>query len=134
MLDKDFLIEGEKLNIVSLKGAGKSFSEAMEKVSPLKRQQSTAVRLDERLKHLANTRSLKVPDQYNVECDLPEGGKCYAVKAHKIRAYGWFSKVKPHHFIISHYVYKNYPKMKKADKNLIEANYKKFEGLDEKGK
>jgi hypothetical protein len=85
------------------------------------------VALIERLKRLAAEAKLSVPDHFNKECVLPNGKDSWAVKASKIRAYGWYSDALKGTFMVSHFAYKRGAKMARADKNKVIANWRSFE-------
>jgi len=68
-----------------------------------------------RRKLLADNGQLRSPDHWNTEADLPNGKKFYAIKADKIRAYGWFSSKHKGVFYISHFAFKQGQKLATTD-------------------
>ena len=59
-----------------------------------------------RRKHLADRGQLRSPDHWNTEGRLPDGKHFFAIKADKIRAYGWYSVRHKGVFYISHFAFK----------------------------
>lgn len=76
---------------------------------------------------LAETGRLRSPDYWNTEGDLPNGKKFYAIKADRIRAYGWFSNRDRGVFYISHFAFKKGKKLAAEDTNRVIRNWRAIE-------
>lgn len=63
----------------------------------------------------------KVPTQFNVEGELEDRRKFYALKVKQVRCYGWYHSG---NFVISHYIYKKKQKLTKADTKAVQRNYR----------
>jgi hypothetical protein len=80
-----------------------------------------------RRQHLANVGQLRSPDHWNTEGDLPDGKHFFAIKAGKLRAYGWFSSRYKGVFYISHFAFKKGQKLASEDTNLVIQNWRRIE-------
>ena len=80
-----------------------------------------------RRQYLADHGQLRSPDQWNTEGTLPNGKHFYAIKADKIRAYGWFSVRNKGVFYISHFTFKKGQKLASADTNRVIVNWRQIE-------
>ena len=76
---------------------------------------------------LADGNQLRCPDHWNTEGELPNGKSFYAMKAGKIRVYGWFSSRDKSVFYISHFAFKRGQKLATADTNIVCANWRRIE-------
>jgi len=103
-----------------------SWQEALAHIPLAKRPRITA-QMAARREHLAKTGLLRSPDHWNTEGDLPNGKHFYAIKADKIRAYGWFSLRDKGVFYISHFAFKKGQKLARADVNRVVANWRQIE-------
>jgi hypothetical protein len=80
-----------------------------------------------RFNMLAHGQKLRSPDHFRTEGDLPNSKNYYAVKAGRIRAYGWWSTKHTGVFIVSHFAYKTGRKLAKEDHNKVCNNWQKVE-------
>ena len=80
-----------------------------------------------RREHLANEGQLRSPDHWNTEGTLPDGKHFYAIKADRLRAYGWFSNCHKRVFYISHFAYKKGRKLAQEDTNQVIKNWRLIE-------
>lgn len=76
---------------------------------------------------LADKGQLRSPDYWNTEGDLPNLKKFYALKADKIRAYGWFSGRHKGVFYISHFAFKKGQKLAASDTHRVIENWRQIE-------
>jgi hypothetical protein len=110
--------EGNVLTIKHTEDAELSLPKAEESA-----QLSCQAQLRRLTKRLADTGTLRSPQQFN-----NEGDGFYAIKARcGLRAYGWFSRRCRGVFYISHYVYKSKEKLSKKDKKKMKANRRGIE-------
>jgi hypothetical protein len=58
---------------------------------------------------------------------LPDKKQFYAIKADKVRAYGWFSTRHSGVFYISHFAFKRGQKLAPADTRRVIANWRSIE-------
>ena len=85
----------------------------------------------QQIERLANGHRMS-KESFPVEGDLPalpNGGskKFNALKRIPLRAYCWRSGGRPGVYYISHYVYKNYNKLKTSDAVRVGENWKRIE-------
>lgn len=80
-----------------------------------------------RRKYLADQGLLRAPDHWNTEGDLPNGKRFYAIKAGRLRAYGWFSDKFKGVFFVSHFAFKKGQKLTKEDTRLVIRNWREIE-------
>jgi hypothetical protein len=80
-----------------------------------------------RRKYLADQGQLRAPDHWNTEAKLPNDKHFFAIKAGKLRAYGWFSDRHKGVFFISHFAFKRGPKLSKEDERLVIRNWREIE-------
>jgi len=89
--------------------------------------ESTYARMRVQLQRLADGASLRNPDRFNTEGELPDGKHFFAVKVGQIRAYGWYSTKYKRAFIVSHFVFKKKQKLDAADIRRVHTNWKRIE-------
>jgi len=80
-----------------------------------------------RRQHLANEGQLRSPDHWNTEGRLPDNKHFFAIKAGKIRAYGWFSDRNKGIFYISHFAFKKGQKLSREDSHKVIQNWRQIE-------
>ncbi len=80
-----------------------------------------------RRQHLADIGQLRSPDYWNTEGLLPNEKHFYAIKAGKLRAYGWFSDQHKGVFYISHFAFKKGKKLSKEDTGIVVRNWRDIE-------
>jgi hypothetical protein len=103
-----------------------SWTEALEHI-PVSKRDGIRAKMTARRQVLADKGQLRSPDYWNTEGDLPNGKKFYAIKADKIRAYGWFSSRHKGVFYISHFAFKKGPKLAAADTRRVVENWRQIE-------
>ena len=103
-----------------------SWTEAIGHIQASKRD-GIAAKMAARRTLLADKGRLRSPDHWNTEGDLPNGKKFYAIKADKIRAYGWFSSQHKGVFYISHFAFKKGQKLATADTHRVVENWRQIE-------
>ncbi|WP_443190445.1 hypothetical protein [Pseudomonas indica] len=109
-----------------LKQEEASLQEALGKIEQ-RHHKATHSRMLALFQCLADKGNLRTPDLFNKEADLPGGGHFYAVKAKRLRAYGWFSSVHKGTFIISHYAFKRGEKLDQRDTARVIKNWRNVE-------
>lgn len=103
-----------------------SWQEALKHV-PAKKFDGIFAKMGARRETLANRGQLRSPDHWNTEGNLPDGKRFYAIKADKVRAYGWFSVRHKGVFYISHFAFKKGQKLAKANVNRVIGNWRQIE-------
>ncbi len=103
-----------------------SWAEAIGRIQASKRDGIRA-KMTARRTLLAENGRLRSPDHWNTEGDLPNGKKFYAMKADKVRAYGWFSSKHKGVFYISHFAFKKGQKLAAADTHRVVENWRQIE-------
>lgn len=92
-----------------------------------KKHKNVLAQMAVRRQLLAERGQLRSPDHWNTEGELPNGKKFYAIKADKIRAYGWFSNRHKGVFYISHFAFKKGQKLDPADTRRVIENWRQIE-------
>jgi len=103
-----------------------SWLEALEHV-PAKRHAGIWAKMVTRRQYLADRGQLRSPDHWNKEGGLPDGSHFYAIKADKVRAYGWFSTRHKGVFYISHFAFKKGQKLASEDTKRVVADWRNIE-------
>ena len=103
-----------------------SWQDALKHV-PAKKHAGIFAKMGARREVLANRGQLRSPDHWNTEGTLPNGKSFFAIKADKIRAYGWYSSRRTGVFYISHFAFKKGPKLAQADTTRVIANWRHIE-------
>lgn len=129
-LPAEWSFQGQKIRIVHCAGALESFYSALEsvkqnKIGSLKRQMKSQV------EKLADTGRLS-NQHFPVEGRLPGAPgrpprNYKALKRIPIRGYCWHSERYPGTIFISHYVSKDYEKLKKKDTQIVGNNWTRIE-------
>ncbi|MFZ5660926.1 MAG: hypothetical protein ACOY5C_13870 [Pseudomonadota bacterium] len=118
---------GNRLTIRYCDGAEASLQEALRHI-PAHLKDRCIAQFVARRNLLADGEQMRKPEHFNTEGALPDGGNFFAIKTTQgLRAYGWFSSRHRHVFFISHFVFKNYDKLKRADEDLVRRNWEKEE-------
>lgn len=124
------VFEGRTLRIVHCKGALDSFYSAL---ASLKRSQraSKILRMKTQVEKLADTGMLS-REHYPEEGNLPSSAgksrrKFKALKRIPIRGYCWHSDRHPNTVFISHYISKDYQKLKRKEAQKVGNNWKRIE-------
>lgn len=116
--------EGAKLTIEWSDDAKSSLEESEALVPPNK--SACKRQLDALTKRLGDKGSLRSPDQFRNEDE-----QIYAIKTRcGLRAYGWFHTKRRGVFVISHYIFKTWKKMKKIDRDRATNNRVTYEAKD----
>jgi len=90
-------------------------------------QEKVYAQMFTRLQKLADGGQLRSPDHFNTEGNLPNGKRYYAVKAGKIRAYGWYSDRHKGVFYVSHFAFKQGKKLSRPDDQQVQGNWHQIE-------
>ena len=128
-LQKSFI--GERYTVTHCTGAIESLEKALghcrkDKAKSLKRG------LILQIIRLANGYEMST-ENFPPEGNLPKrhnqtkADKFYAFKRVPIRGYCWKSVAFPGTYFISHYVYKDYKKLKESDEDIVRRNWKRIE-------
>lgn len=116
--------QGLKLRIEYCDGCRASLDEALAAFGQVKHRDQARAKIRALLERLGNTGTLRTPKSFNTEAALPgNAGHFYAVKHHELHAYGWFSQKHPATFIVSHYTYKNWKKLRDADTERVHRHW-----------
>ena len=128
--------KGSKFEITHCDGAVASFDEAMTHVDARKRQTFTRA-IEMQVQRLADGHRMS-KENFPQEGELPKrkgqqkAKKFNALKRIPIRGYCWLSDKYPSKYFISHYVYKDYDKLKEKDTHKVKDNWTRIEvGSDE---
>lgn len=128
-LQKDY--QGTKFSLRHCEGAIESFNDALSHLDTHKRKSFERGIILQIQRLIDGHRMSK--ENYPSEGDLPKrkgqskAKKFNALKRKPIRAYCWMSEHHPKKYFISHYVFKNYQKLKGKDTNIIGDNWKRIE-------
>ena len=123
--------EGKKFKVIHCKGAIESFEIAMSHVDPHRRK-SFKRGMVMQIQRLADGHRMS-KESFPQEGDLPKRNnqsttkKFNALKRIPIRGYCWLSTVIPNTYFISHYVYKDYDKLKEKDTSIVGKNWTRIE-------
>lgn len=127
---------GQKFEVTHCEGAIASFEEAMNHVDSRKRK-SFIRGVVMQIGRLADGHRMS-KENFPQEGDLPKrpgqqkAKKFNALKRIPIRGYCWLSDKYPNTYFISHYVYKDYDKLKERDTKRVKDNWNRIEvGNDE---
>jgi hypothetical protein len=128
--------KGSKFEVTHCDGALASFEVAMTHVDARKRQTFTRA-IEQQVQRLADGHRMS-KENFPQEGELPKrkgqqkAKKFNALKRIPIRGYCWLSDKYPSKYFISHYVYKDYDKLKDKDTNKVKNNWTRIEvGSDE---
>lgn len=130
MLENEY--KGTKYRIVHCKGAVESFNESIASVQAGNKRKSFIRGIVSQIMRLAEGQRLS-NENFKVEGDLParigkqKRKKFKALKRIPIRAYCWLSEKHENTYFISHYVYKNYKKLKDSDTVRVGNNWLRIE-------
>lgn len=127
----DISYNGRKFTITHCKGALDSYQNAIQSV-PANQRKSFKRSMEQQIKRLADGHRMS-KENFPSEGNLPKdkrgqsAGKFNALKRKPLRGYCWRSSTKENTYFISHYVYKNYQKLKKKDTEIICENWWRVE-------
>jgi len=130
MLETEYI--GTKFRIVHCKGAIDSFNEAINSVQAGNKRKSFIRGIVSQIERLANGQRLST-ENFKVEGELPKlkgqfkSKKFKALKRKPIRGYCWLSERHKNTYFISHYVHKDYKKLKETDSNKVGNNWQRIE-------
>lgn len=123
--------EGEKFKVIHCKGAVESFEEALSHIDSRK-SKSLKRGMILQIQRLADGHRMS-KDNFPQEGDLPKlkeqskTKKFNALKRIPIRGYCWLSDAHPNTYFISHYVYKDYDRLKQVDTAIVGKNWNRIE-------
>ncbi|CUA83964.1 hypothetical protein [Pseudidiomarina woesei] len=124
-------ITGSVFEIVHCAGALDSLDEALESI-PKNKRQSWLRGVNRQFERLANGQRLS-KENFPTEGELPRRPGQQVVKHFKalkripLRAYLWKSERFENRYYVSHYVYKNYDRLKPKDTDLVARNWRAVE-------
>ncbi|MEL3925757.1 hypothetical protein V1481_20700 [Aeromonas enteropelogenes] len=121
-------IKGAKISLRHCIGVQVSLEAAVNAI-PEHEKRATFAQFVARRDYLIEHGNLRAPEKMNTEGNLPDGSNFYAIKAHDLRAYGWFSKRHKGVFYISHFICKKRKKLLKADTARVAENWRGIEGV-----
>lgn len=123
--------KGSKFTIVHCEGAIESYEEALNSVDARKRKSFTRAMILQ-IKRLADGHRMSRKN-FPQEGDLPKkkgrqnAKKFNALKRIPLRGYCWLSELHVNTYFISHYVYKDYDKLKESDTKRVGKNWVRIE-------
>jgi hypothetical protein len=120
--------EGKKFKVIHCKKAVESYEESLRHVDSQKRRSFTRS-LILQIQRLADGQRMS-KENFPQEGELPKQSKTRkfnALKRIPIRGYCWLSDVYPNTYFISHYVYKDYDKLKDKDTAIVGKNWTRIE-------
>lgn len=123
MDDPYIVAQGAKYKVVHCKGAKATLAEALRHVKHPDGMRRKLIFQFSRLADGHPMTQLNFPS----EGGLPDGSSFNAIKKLPIRAYCWLSAGHPKTFFISHYIYKDFTKLKKKDCDIVCENWKRIE-------
>lgn len=118
--------EGSRYTVVHCNGAEDSFFKELGKHVPKNKHPGYKARMRRIIERLADGHRMS-NENFPKEGKLPDGSHFRALKRNPLRAYIWQSKSHPATFFISHYVYKNYRKLKDKDVKKTCDNWNIYE-------
>ncbi|WP_141096777.1 hypothetical protein [Photorhabdus luminescens] len=116
---------GSKFTVIHCIGAVESFYESAKSLVKQKAR-TMEMQIVIQIKRLADGKRMAT-DTFVSEGSLPSDKKFYALKRIPIRGYLWFSESRGGVCFISHYVYKDYPKLNKSNIRKIHSNWRRIE-------
>jgi len=127
--------KGSKFTIVHCKGALDSYIEALNSVNA-NRHKSFTRGIIQQINRLADGHRMTKAN-FPQEGDLPKkkgqkkAKKFNALKRIPIRGYCWLSEKHKDTYFISHYVFKDYDKLKDSDTSQVGSNWRRIEEKDD---
>ena len=120
-------LKGRQYTIVFCKGAKESLQLVLGKHAPqpLKRKKLRAQMLS-LLERLADGHRM-TKENFPSEGALPDGSNFNAIKKIPLRAYLWRSKRYTNTYFVSHFIYKDFQKLKSKDTTKICNNWREIE-------
>ncbi|MCS0364941.1 hypothetical protein WMQ59_17890 [Vibrio diabolicus] len=119
---------GTKNRVVHCKGAIKTYEQSLTKVQSGKRRSLTR-QLILQIERLARGERMS-SQNFAAEAALPNasgGKKFYALKKIPIRGYCWQSSNRPSTYYISHYISKDFQKLRDKDTQIVHNNWTRVE-------
>jgi len=117
--------KGSKFHIIHCEGAVESFNHAIAK-HPKNRRIQYKAQMTAIIKRLGDGGRMS-NENFPQEGELPDKSHFRALKKIPIRAYIWLSKNISNTYYISHYIYKDFDKLKKSDIDKVCNNWRKIE-------
>lgn len=118
---KDY--KGKKYQIVHCEGANESFTAELCKHVPRNKHECYKARMVAIIRRLGDGHPMS-NENFPKEGVLPDESHFRALKKIPLRAYVWLSKKTPETYYVSHYVYKNYDKLKDSDVKRVCDNWR----------
>lgn len=119
---------GDMYTVIHCRGALQSFNENSKHLNA-REIGSMKRKMAHQIERLANGKRLG-KDNVAQEGALPNGGHFSALKKLPMRGYFWCSKRLSNRYFISHYVFKDYRKLKKQDSKIVTENWTRIEEKD----
>ena len=123
--DLEECYQGSCYKIIHCKGAEKSFYNALKHINP-NRKNGYKAKMKAFRESLANGKRMS-NENFPKEGTLPDGTHFRALKKTPLRAYLWESTKHPKTFFISHYIFKDFQKLKRNDVTKIRDNWRRYE-------
>lgn len=123
--------KGEKFTVSHCEGALKTFDDALKSVETRKRR-SLIAQMIMQIQRLSDGKPMS-KENFPQEGDLPKkqgqqsAKKFNALKRIPLRGYCWLSESQKDTYFISHYVYKDYDKLKEQDSAKVGRNWTRIE-------
>ena len=123
--------KGSKFTIVHCEGAIESFNNALRSVESRKQLKFRNAMIMQ-LTRLADSQRMS-RENFPPEGELPKRAgqsrakKFNALKRIPLRGYCWLSEKHPNTYFVSHYVHKDYDKLKEQDSKKVRSNWKRIE-------
>lgn len=123
--------KGKKYTVIHCDGAIESFEAALAHM-PRNKARSFRRGMSQQIQRLADGHRMS-KESFPQEGDLPKKPgqnktkKFYALKRIPIRGYCWYSEKHGDTYFISHYVFKDYQKLKKSDTDVVGDNWLRIE-------
>lgn len=118
--------EGTRYKVIHCEGAKESFLDELAKHVPSNLHPNYKARMRGLRRRLADGHRMS-KENFPKEGKLPDGTHFRALKKIPLRAYIWQSNKHAGTFFISHYVFKNYDKLKQSDIKKVCDNWTKYE-------
>lgn len=123
--------KGSRFTVIHCKGALESYEEALKSVEAAKRSKFT-MNMIIQIQRLADGHRMS-KENFPQEGDLPKrkgqshAKKFNALKRIPIRGYCWLSERYANTYFISHYVFKDYDRLKDSDTRKVGDNWRRIE-------
>lgn len=117
---------GTKYKVIHCEGAKDSFFKELFEHVPKDKHDNYMARMRRLRERLADGHKMS-NENFPKEGKLPDGNHFRALKKIPLRAYIWQSKKHQGTFFVSHYIYKNFDKLKESDTKKVCDNWYIYE-------